>query len=252
MPFGPFARHGDVPHICRFTGRKRAIAVSCHISSADRCIGLFISDTLQDGTSQRIEPLSWQNLGPPSVEDVAESLILLREREASFTNNNEASLAAWAAMGYVSRGGTEKVRQHEVLKQLVGSNLGFWLPPALQAQVDEMDEIQEGGSVAAGDCPICLNPLQEEARDSSRVLELYCHHIFCQRCIVVYGASTGGSCPVCHRRLCKEIAPQKESLAPDLNSLYGLMNSPELGERGPLCLTDEQVVVEANVFTLFF
>jgi hypothetical protein len=155
-------------------------------------------------------------------------------------------------MGYVSRGGTEKVRQHEVLKQLVGSILGFWLPPALQAQVDEMDEIQEGGSVAAGDCPICLNPLQEEARDSSRVLELYCHHIFCQRCIVVYGASSGGSCPVCHRRLCKEIAPQKESVAPDLNSLYGLMNSPELGERGPLCLTDEQVVVEANVFTLFF
>jgi hypothetical protein len=180
------------------------------ISAADRCIDLFINVTLQEETGQRMGPISWQNLGPPSVEDVAESLILVRQRGAHFTNN-KASLNAWAAMGYVARGGKGKIRQQDDLKRLSGSILGFWFPPAIQVQLDEMDEIEEGGVVAAGDCPICWGPLQEEAVDSSRALELYCHHTFCQSCIVAYGAGAGRSCPICFRRLCKEIAPRMKA-----------------------------------------
>ena len=211
------------------------------ISAADRILNLFSSVTA---------PISWTYLGPPSLEDVAESSIILRQRGAHFTNN-EVSLTNWAAMGYVARGGRENVRQQDDLKQLAKSLLGFWFPSAIQMQFDAMEEIQDAGVVALGECPICLNPLQEEVEDGSRALELYCHHVFCQHCIVAYGSRGGTCCPICRHRLCKEIAPRNEGVAADINSLWGLMNSPELHLRGPSCLTDDQVLEEAKIQGLY-
>jgi hypothetical protein len=70
--------------------------------------------------------------------------------------------------GYACRGGTEGIIAPEDLMQLTKSLLGFWLPRAIQDQVDGMDEEFTGQQASGtdnssqritntgitGDCPI--------------------------------------------------------------------------------------------------
>lgn len=87
---------------CTFdTGRK------IHMSASDRILGLYRAINDKDAHGERFQgPISWFNLGgPPSVEDVAESLILVRQRGASFTE--EGSEAAWVSVGRAFRGESE-------------------------------------------------------------------------------------------------------------------------------------------------
>jgi hypothetical protein len=167
----------------------------------------------QSERGQRFKgPISWISLGgPPSVQDVAESLILVRQRGASFTP--EGSQGAWDRVGYAFHGGNERVMASEALVQLAKSILGFWLPRAVQDQVNGIDEAVTGQQArrtddssqctasTTGECPICLDPVCKETA-------LYCGHSFCRQCIIAYGQHNGKACPMCRQRLCMEISPR--------------------------------------------
>jgi hypothetical protein len=112
---------------------------------------------------------------------------LVRQRGASFTQ--EGSEAAWANVGYAFCGGNEGVIVPEDLVQLTKSLLGFWVPRAIQDQVNGMEEEFTGQqasgtddssqSIASttGECPICLDPGCKETA-------LYCGHSFCRKYII--------------------------------------------------------------------
>lgn len=113
-------------------------------------------------------------------------------------------------MGYSFRGGNERViaPEAEDLMQLARSILGFWLPRAVQDQVDGMDEEfteqQASGadkSITTKECPRCLDPICKE-------IALYCGHSFCRQCIIDYGRQSRKSCPMCRQRLCNDISPR--------------------------------------------
>jgi hypothetical protein len=106
---------------------------------------------------------------------------LVSKRGASFTQ--EGSEAAWANVGYAFCGENEGVIAPEDLVQLTKSLLGFWLPRAIQDQVNGMEEEFTGQqasgtddssqsiAITTGECPICLGPgCKETAR--------YCGHSF--------------------------------------------------------------------------
>jgi hypothetical protein len=240
-----------VPATEMFPCTSRSDGREIQLSASDRILGLYAAA----GSS------SWINLGgPPSVQDVAESLILVRQRGASFTP--EGSEVAWISVRYAFRGGKEGVIAPEDLVQLAKSILGFWLPRAVQDQVNGMDEEVTGQQPSGtdnispctasttGECPICLDPVCKETA-------LYCGHSFCRQCIIEYGKRSGKACPVCRQRLCKDISPRTEddAAATDINasggnlgnidSDMGIMEAAQL--RGISALSDSQVSEETKI-----
>jgi hypothetical protein len=120
------------------------------MSASDRILTLYqaIENQTDDGRMCQ-GSISWINLGgPPSVQDVVESLILVRRRGASFTQGSEG---AWADVGHTFRGGTEDVMAPEDLMQLTKSLLAFWLPRAIQDQVNGVDEEFTGQQASGTD-----------------------------------------------------------------------------------------------------
>jgi hypothetical protein len=120
------------------------------MSASDRILTLYqaIENQTDDGRICQ-GSISWINLGgPPSVQDVVESLILVRRRGASFTQGSEG---AWADVGHTFRGGTEDVMAPEDLMQLTKSLLAFWLPRAIQDQVNGVDEEFTGQQASGTD-----------------------------------------------------------------------------------------------------
>jgi hypothetical protein len=233
-----------------------------HMSASDRILDLYRAIENQNDDGKRFKgSISWINLGgPPSVQDVAESLILVRQRGAFFTL--QGSEFAWAAVGYYSfSGGTESVIAPEDLMQLAKSMLGFWLPRAVQDQVIGMDEevtgqqasgtdnIRQCTASTTGECPICLDPVCKKTA-------LYCGHSFCRQCIIDYGKHSGKVCPMCRQRLCKEISPRTEGDAAatdnsgsgnlgNIDSNMGIMEVSQL--RGLSALSDSQVSEETKI-----
>jgi hypothetical protein len=232
------------------------------ISASDRILDLYIAVDSQAESGQRFKgPISWINLGgPPSVQDVAESLILVRKRGAFFTPRG--SEYAWAMVGYAFRGGNEGVLASEALMQLAKSMHGFWLPRAVQNKVNGIDEAVTGQQAnrtddssqctasTTGECPICLDPVCKETA-------LYCGHSFCRQCIIDYGQHSGKACPMCRQRLCMEISPRTgdDATATDTNgsggnlgnldSNMGIMEAAQL--RGLSTLSDSQVLEETKI-----
>jgi hypothetical protein len=220
------------------------------ISASDRILGLYGAEDTRRETGRNAGPISWINLGgPPPVQDVVESMILIRQRGASFTQTSEF---AWSSVGDSFRGGNERVIAPKDLMQLANSILGFWLPRAVQDQVDGMDE-EVTGHQANGtteECPICLDPICKETA-------LYCGHYFCRQCIIDYGKQSGKACPMCRQRLCLEISPRTEAEAAatdtsssggnfgNIDSDIGIMELAQL--RGLSTLSDSQVSEETKI-----
>jgi hypothetical protein len=218
--------------------------LSFPMSTADFILSLFFSGPNSASLSMVHRPASWVNFGPPSIGDVAESLIMLRQQGAVFTWN-EGTMDFWKNMADHSA----NLRQPRDIERLSESLLGYWLPTAIHELLEQesREELAHHDSVETGktqECPICRKPLQ-------KMVTLYCSHSFCRHCIVQYGVNGGSSCPLCRGRLCKEIVgaivPPTEEAARDLYSLFGLTNAPFSDKRGPQCLSDKQVLEEATV-----
>jgi hypothetical protein len=77
------------------------------------------------------------------VDPLVQGLLYgVHQRGATFTFNDVARVY-WAAIEYVFRGGTGKVRETQILKGLIESIIGFCLPLAIQEQVDKRDETEQ-------------------------------------------------------------------------------------------------------------
>jgi hypothetical protein len=249
--------------LCTYTNEGQV-----QMSASDRILHLYRAIENQNDDGQRYQgSISWINLGgPPSVQHVAESLILVRQRGASFTH--EGSQGGWSDVGYTFRGGTESMIAPEDLMQLTKSLLGFWLPRTIQDQVNRMDEEFTGqepsgsdnssqriaNTGATGECPICLEPVYKETA-------LYCGHSFCRKCIIDYGQRSGRACPMCRQRLCQEISPRTEDYTAstdttgsggnlgNIDSDIWIMESSQL--RGLSALSDSQVSEETKIQEIY-
>jgi len=177
------------------------------ISAVDSLLNLFsreVEDSQRHALVWSPMPLSWRLFGPPSVNDMAESIIMLRGAGSVFSNNETVWKVASAVMQGVLD--SRDAGEAEICKRLVQSVLGFWLPPNVQKEVDELSSAgaPDQGEAREADleCPICLNPFSKE-------VTLYCGHAFCRSCIMEHG-ERNEACPLCRRRLCLDVSPRRD------------------------------------------
>lgn len=205
-------------------------------SAADRILSLFTIG----------EKISWKNIGPPMLDDLAECFVMVRQAGAKILS--DCSLGSY--MNLV-QGDARLIREspemHRTLKRLVECALGLWLPPNIRKHITEQSghiakSESDGNShqSSEGTCSICLNSLKKG-------VELYCGHSFCRSCILDHGQSkANNSCPVCRRPLCLEISPL-DSVS-QLNPLESMLGLKITGSRsyGLSHISDDHVIEEAK------
>jgi hypothetical protein len=137
--------------------------------------------------------ISWRILGPPSLDDIGKTLILLRQKGTSFTKlaapllnvigksfNNSYNLTEFCGINLFMG----------IAQYLVGNKVPEWFRHELP--------------------PFAFDQLLENDTDD-KTSTLYCGHSFCRNCILEYGKHCGTSnkgqkgCLLCRRSLCLDV-----------------------------------------------
>jgi len=154
-------------------------------------------------------PLSWRILGsPPCVHDVAECMIMLRQRGARFSA--EGSRTDWMQLGFVGRGERGVSNADADFMALGNSLFGWWLPERYQREVLATPEsLPDQLNASQNECIFCLEEFDEKCT-------LYCGHSFCRQCIIAFGRTPGfgnkraDACPLCRRLISLDVSPDRD------------------------------------------
>ena len=216
-------------------------------STVDRIMDLYVTLGTMTEEGKRIAGLlSWIKLGkPPPIENVADSVIMLIQKGASFTP--EGSKNPWEMLGYTHQERLPAAKESEDFMKLGQSILGFWLPPLAKKHIAKVTQETED-SLMMEECPICLNSHQKP-------LTLSCGHTYCRKCIVLHAQEhLLRFCLLCRQPLCRDLMPQtlvpseERNGTPD-NQMGNLPSQFQdiLGNhlRNLLGLSDNQIMKEA-------
>lgn len=213
-------------------------------------------------------PWSWQVLGKPTVENVAESLIEFGRYGVTFSRED----ITIALVSFVLRGDDPNKKRNRYpyyaeakasLETLAQMFVGLWLPFSVHRQINSTppkrrtsvySDDTTHASFLDDDCSSHdglapdLGPLQEECalccrkvssedgdeddeaaeRDVHGSVTLYCGHEFCRQCLL---ETTATHCPLCSRAFCLDVCGQDNAFG----DLYG-----------PDILTSEQLRMECQ------
>jgi hypothetical protein len=190
----------------QFTGKY------IHYSGPDCIIELYSTKVNLDQTTKARQKgsLSWNIMGgPPPMEGVAECLIMLRQKGATFATASFAETRSlWQCLDYAFAGGTVlKLAPPTEIIRLGESIMGLWLPKRVEDEMRASDELELETKTprVSGECTICSAPFTKPST-------LYCGHTFCRECIVESGKQDP-QCPLCRRLLCLDIAPDRDESA---------------------------------------
>lgn len=205
------------------------------------------ADTLLSFVTAENSPIPWTNLGDPSVNDLQEAFILIRQQGARLTER--ASSYPLAVIGYSFTAAQHPlIRKPEMLQQLAKVLVGVHIPENCKPdketsisteRLEEMEEDEE-----PYECPMCLEV-------SKKLITLYCGHTYCRSCIVEYGKKqTNNGCPLCRSQLCREVSFNSRGNVLSFHHVMGI-NEEASKRQGPKYFTNEQLAAEAKAQGLY-
>lgn len=209
----------------------------------DFMLNQFISTT---SGSPSGDPFSWYMFGLPQFEDYATSLIRVLQAGATFSPNDLGlSVCVHASGKQVVRRMDAKKRT--LLVQISRVLFGDRLPETICKEVKEYDRNVTRCQNIYGACKIC----SKRMGDRDTPITLYCGHSFCLQCLKTLQSTKclNPTCPVCHRKLGRDLLSLKARENRPLSHLLGIdhRNEEESSEpRGPWVLNDKQLEVECE------
>mmetsp|Transcript_29075 Transcript_29075/g.64493 ORF Transcript_29075/g.64493 Transcript_29075/m.64493 type:complete len:849 (-) Transcript_29075:131-2677(-) len=204
-------------------------------------------------------PVSWKILGPPTIDDIAVSLIRVLQAGARFSppTNHPSDMRA-QNLALVTHIDSPCVRirnaipqQYEIIRRLRDVIYGRWIPECIGKEIQEINELK---SPVDSTCLICLTEMESD----DVPITLYCGHRFCLECIKALGKASLSShqkqkgtdkrCPTCRRLICGDLLTEeyKEQYRSGRRLHFGTDRHAateimKTFERGPHLLTDEQL-----------
>ncbi|CAJ1946319.1 unnamed protein product [Cylindrotheca closterium] len=179
-------------------------------------------------------PISWVGLGPPTIDDVRETFMLLRQKGVRLAGSFSTTTLS-VSIGNPTH---PDIRDPIMLQKLAEDLVGLHVPKGYKFKQEDANLIEILSLEAESEndtCPICLKGVK-------RGVTLYCDHRFCKECILEYG-KVNIACPLCQAQLCTEVSPNSR------RGLYhNLLGIDEMASkrRGPRFFTNEQVIAEAK------
>jgi len=222
---------------------KRSRQKACHQTAIDYLFAAQLSLAF-DADNNPEYPWSWQVLGQPSEESIADILIEFGRRGVSFTAND----ITVSLLSFILRGDNPNRRRYRYpnyaaaksrLERLANLMIGRWLPGSQRDQVKNWVMPQTDQQTI---CAVCKEDMSEFSRPR---LRLYCGHDFCLGCILGWGDGNNLdlTCPVCRNNLCLELTGSSSRRQICLTKKYGQGWN---GHHGPSVLTSQQLRTECQ------
>jgi len=222
---------------------KRSRRKACHQTAVDYLFAAQLSLAF-DAENNPEYPWSWQVLGQPSEDSIADILIEFGKRGVSFTAND----ITVSLLSFILRGDDPNRRRYRYpnysaaksrLERLADLMIGRWLP---ESQRDRVKNKAMPQPDLQNICAVCNEGMSEFFRPR---LRLYCGHDFCLGCILGRGdgSNLDLTCPVCKKQLCLELTGSSSRRQICLTKTYG---QDWDGYHGPNVLTSQQLRTECQ------